>query len=180
MGYPWEKVVFPMARPRKYHVDLTDEEVKKLRSMIRKGATSRSQRRRCQILLDMDEAHGKVLTHKQSARANGVRESTVAKVVLKYANGGVDEAIEYKRDPNSDNARRKVDGRIEAKIIQVACGPVPEGHARWTLDLLAAQMKVELDIPIGRDAIRRTLKKTSFARTVTPIGASRPRRTPSS
>ena len=164
-----------MARPRKYHVDLTDEEVKKLRSMIRKGAISRSQRRRCQILLDMDEAHGKVLTHKQSARANGVCEGTVAKVVLKYANGGVDEAIEYKRDPNSDNARRKVDGRIEA-----ACGPAPEGHARWTLDLLAAQMKVELDIPIGRDAIRRTLKKTSFARTVTPIGASRPGRTPSS
>ena len=84
-----------MARPRKYHVDLTDEEVKKLRSMIRKGAISRSQRRRCQILLDMDEAHGKILTHKQSARANGVCEGTVAKVVLKYANGGVDEAIEH-------------------------------------------------------------------------------------
>ena len=94
MGYPWEKVVFSMARPRKYHVDLTDEEVKKLRSMIRKGAISRSQRRRCQILLDMDEAHGKVLTHKQSARANGVCEGTVAKVVFKYANVGVKRQID--------------------------------------------------------------------------------------
>ena len=166
-----------MGRPKKYHVNLTDEEVKKLRSIIKKKETSRSMCRRCQILLDLDEAHGKVPTHKQCARANGVCEATVAAVISKYVTGGVDAAIEYKRDPNSDNTGRKVDGRAEAKIIQIACGPVPEGHARWTLRLLAEKLRTELDIPVGKDAIRRTLKKTSFNLTAAPTGASRPRRT---
>ena len=61
------------------------------------------------------------------------------------------------------NARRKVDGRIEAKIIQIACGPAPEGHARWSLRLLESTLKgmcVELDIPeLSDTTIRRTLKK---------------------
>lgn len=60
---------------------------------------------------------------------------------------------------NSDNAQRKVDERVEAKILEVACGSVPKGHRRWTLRLLEAQMKMILDESISREVIRRTLKK---------------------
>jgi len=80
--------------------------------------------------------------------------------------------LKLKRNVNSDNARRKVDGRIEAKIIEIACGPVPEGHSRWTIRLLEAQMKVELVEPISREAIRRALKKTNFDLTVATTGVS--------
>lgn len=59
-----------MARPRKYVIKLTEDEYKELKSIIRKKATSKTIRCRCQILLDMDEAHGKILTHEQSARLN--------------------------------------------------------------------------------------------------------------
>ena len=48
-----------MARPKKYIIKLTDDEVKKLKSVIRKKDTSRTIRSRCQIILDMDELHGK-------------------------------------------------------------------------------------------------------------------------
>ncbi len=160
-----------MGRKKKYHINLTDEEVKRLKATIKRKKTSRSVCRRCQILLDLDEAHGEVLTHKQSARSNGVCEATVAAVILRYVTGGIDGVIKYKRNPNSDNTGRKVDGRAEAKIIQVACGPVPEGHARWTLRLLAEKLKLELEIPVGKDAVRRTLKKTSFSLTAKTIGA---------
>jgi len=54
------------------------------------------------------------------------------------------------------------DGRSEAKLIAVACGPKPKGRARWTLQLLADRV-VELKIVehCSRETVRRTLKKTN-------------------
>ena len=84
-----------MGRKKKYHINLTDEEVKRLKATIKRKKTSRSVCRRCQILLDLDEAHGEVLTHKQSARSNGVCEATVAAVILRYVTGGIDGVMKY-------------------------------------------------------------------------------------
>ena len=162
-----------MARPKKYNINLTEEELKELQSVIRKKKTSKTIRCRCQIILDLDEAHGKVLTHEQSARSNGVCMATVTNTVTKYMNGGVDAVTEFKRSINSDNARRKVDGRAEARLIELACGPGPEGHSRWTIRLLEEESKVVLETPVGREAIRNALKKTNFDLTKTTTGASR-------
>ena len=162
-----------MARPKKYNINLTEEELKELQSVIRKKKTSKTIRCRCQIILDLDEAHGKVLTHEQSARSNGVCMATVTNTVTKYMNGGVEAVTEFKRSINSDNARRKVDGRTEARLIELACGPVPEGHSRWTIRLLEEESKVVLETPVGREAIRNALKKTNFDLTKTTTGASR-------
>ena len=138
---------------------LTDDELKTLKSIIRKSNTSKTIRSRCQIIIDLDEAHGKVLTHEQSARSNGVCLTTVTNTVTKYFSGGIEAVTEFKRNINSDNARRILDGRAEARIIELACGPVPEGHSRWTLRLLEKEAKVVLDTPVSKDAIRRALKK---------------------
>lgn len=148
-----------MARPKKYQIELTDKESQTLKSIIRKKATSKTIRCRCQIVLDLDEAHGKVLTHEQSAKSNGVCMATVTNTVAKYASGGIDAVTEFKRNINSDNARRKVDGRTEARLIELACGPVPEGHSRWTIRLLEEKSRIVLDTPISREAIRHALKK---------------------
>lgn len=154
-----ETAVIPMARPKKYSIRLTENELKKLKSVIRKKETSKTIRSRCQIILDLDEAHGKVLTHEQSARSNGVCMATVTNTVTKYINGGIDAVTEFKRNINSDNARRKVDRRAEARLIELACGPVPEGHSRWTIRLLEEESRVILEPPVGREAIRNALKK---------------------
>lgn len=148
-----------MARPRVYRIHLTDSEYERLTKKKRKKDTSKTIRSRCQIILDLDEEHGKVYTREQAAKSNGVCIATVTNTIKKYIDGGVDAVMEYKRSVNSDNARRKVDGRAEARIIELACGPVPEGHARWTLRLLEREAKVVLETPVGREAIRRTLKK---------------------
>ena len=156
-----------MARPKKYIINLTENEFKELKSTIRKKKTSKTIRCRCQIILDLDEAHGKVLTHEQCAKSNGVCLATVANTVTKYINGGVSAITEFKRNVNSDNARRKVDGRTEARLIELACGPVPEGHSRWTIRLLEEESKVILETPVSREAIRIALKKTNFDLTKT-------------
>lgn len=161
-----------MARPKTYHISLTDEELKALRAVIRKKETSKTIRSRCQIIIDMDEAHGKVLSHEQSAKSNGVCMATVTNTVKLYQNKGMDGLASLKRNVNSDNARRKLDGRAEAHLIEIACSPAPEGHSRWTLRLLEEEAKIVLDTPVGKNAIGRALKKTNFDLTKTPTGAS--------
>lgn len=166
-----------MARPRKYKIELTDDELKSLKSTIKKNKISKTIRSRCQIIIDLDEAHGKVLTHEQSAKSNGVCLATVTNSVKKYFDGGVEAVAEFKRSINSDNARRVLDGRAEARIIELACGPVPDGHSRWTIRLLEEKSKIVLDTPVSREAIRRALKKTNFDLTTTTTGASHPKTT---
>ena len=112
------------------------------------------------------------MTHEQSAKSNGVCLATVTNTVKKYFEGGIDAVTEFKRNVNSDNARRVLDGRAEARIIELACGPVPKGHSRWTIRLLEEKSKIVLDTPVSREAIRRALKKTNFDLTKTTTGAS--------
>lgn len=71
----------------------------------------------------------------------------------KYFEGGIDAVTEFKRNVNSDNARRVLDGRAEARIIELACGPVPKGHSRWTIRLLEEKSKLFL---ILRSAVRQS------------------------
>lgn len=89
-----------------------------------------------------------------------------------YADGGIDSVVSVKRSVNSDNARRKLDGRAEARLIEIACSPAPEGHSRWTLRLLEEEAKVALDTPVGKNAIGRALKKTGFSLTEANTGVS--------
>ncbi len=167
-----------MARPKKYHIFLTDDDVTTLKSIIRKKNTSKTIRCRCQIIIDLDEAHGKVLSHEQSAKSNGVCMATVTNTVKRYHEEGMDGLATLKRSINSDNARRKLDGRAEARLIEIACSPAPEGHSRWTLRLLEEQGRIVLDEPVGKNAIGRALKKTDFDLTKTPTGASPKKETP--
>lgn len=64
---------------------------------------------------------------------------------------------------------------------QMACGSVSEGHSRCVvLRLLEEKARIELDIPVGREAIRQTLKKMNFDLTKTPTGASLQKKTQNS
>lgn len=160
-----------VGRPKKYTVHLSDEEVKQLKALIKKKDTTVTIRNRCHIMLDMDEEHLPILTQEQCASRRGVTRATIVNTVAAYCNAGLESVLKLKRSINSDNARRKVDGRIEARIIEIACGPAPDGHSRWTIRLLEEQMKVVLDEPISREAIRRTLKKIGLDLTAATTGA---------
>ena len=161
-----------MARPKVNHIQLTDADVKRLKGIMKKKDTNQTTVNRCHVLLAMDENHPPVMTYVQCVKTYGISRATIATLVKNYAKGGIDAALARSRSVNSDQARRKVDGRTEARIIELACGPVPAGHSRWTLCLLEKEMKVILEEPISREAIRRTLKKTNLDLTKTITGAS--------
>lgn len=169
-----------MARNKTYIIALTDDELKTLKSVMRKKNTSRTIKCRCQILIDLDVAHGKQFTQKQCAKSTGVCNATVYNVIKYYVAGGIEKALSSERNVNSDNARRKLDGRAEAKLIEIACGSVPEGHSRWTLRLLEDKAKIELDVPVSKDTIGRALKKTNYNLTKTITGVSPKKKAPNS
>lgn len=150
-----------MARPKKYTICLTEEERTKLNAVIKKKTTSKTMIRRCGIMLELDINSGSNLTHEQLANSFGVCKATIANIILDYAQNGIEGIIKNKRNPNS-NAKLKADGRVEAKLIQIACGPAPDGRSRWTLRLLEEKARLELETPISRETIRRTLKKTNL------------------
>lgn len=108
---------------------------------------------------DLDESHGKVLTHKQPAKTNCVCMATVTNTVRLYSEKGIEGIISLNRNVNSDQARRKFDGRAEARIIEIACSPAPESHSRWTLRLLEEQAKIVLDVLVSKNTVSRALKK---------------------
>lgn len=163
---------YTMARPKKNHVQLSDNDVKHLKHLLKQKSTNQTAANRCRILLALDENHPPALSYDQCVTSCRVSKATISTVVKAYANGGIDSVLVRKRSINSDNARRKVDGRVEARLIEVACSPPPKGHSRWTIRLLEDEMKIILDEPISREAIRRALKKTGLDLTVATTGVS--------
>ena len=73
---------------------------------------------------------------------------------------GLDIAIESK--VSRKGAERKLDGEKQAQLIALTCSEPPEGHAKWTMELLAEKL-VELDIveSVSDTTVWRELKKTS-------------------
>lgn len=150
-----------MARKRTYKILLSDEDKKILNATIHNKKTCKMTIRRCQILLELDENAPNHLTQMQIAKTFGVSKSTVSNIVSAYVNRGIPAIIKINRNPRS-NAKRKIDGRLEAELIRIACSPEPEGHARWTLRLLEKQVRLELDETISHESIRLALKKMDF------------------
>lgn len=147
-----------MARKRTYRILLSDEDKKTLHTTIHNKKTCKMTIRRCQILLELDENAPQHLTQMQIAKTFGVSKSTVSNIVSAYVKGGIPAIIKINRNPRS-NARRKMDGRMEAELLRIACGPAPDGRARWTLRLLEKQICLESGESISRESIRLALKK---------------------
>ena len=147
----------------KYVVRLTEEEREQLLTVVRRGKVAAAKRRRAQVLLKADAGpEGSGRTDQETSEALDVSVGLVHDVRQAYVEQGLSAALE--RKPKSRHRARKLDGEQEARLIALACGPAPEGRARWTLRLLADQL-VELEIieAISKDAVRSVLKKTSLS-----------------
>lgn len=148
----------------KYVVRLTEEEREELEGIVRRGRVAAAKRRRAQVLLKADaRPEGSGPTDEQVADAVGTGAITVHRVRKAYVEEGLTAAIQ--RKANAGRPPRKLDGAAEARLVATACGPAPEGRARWTLRLLADKL-VELEIveSISTECVRQTLKKTTSSR----------------
>lgn len=143
---------------KKYVVDLTTEERIDLEGRLQSGSMGVRKVKRVQILLKADEGW----SDEYIAEAFGVGCSTVERTRRKFVERGLEGAITNRR-PRREYPR-KLDGRAEAHLIALMCGPVPAGYARWSLRLLADELVKIAGVELGSisyETVRRALKKTN-------------------
>lgn len=144
----------------KYILNLTADERAALAEVYGKKRVSARRRNRAGILLKADDG----LTDAEIAEELGVGTATVERIRKRAVLEGIDVALERKKQERPSRKPR-LDGRAEARLIQLACSQPPEGHARWTLTLLGDKL-VELKVveSVSRTTLHRRLKKTASSR----------------
>jgi transposase len=148
----------------KYIVRLSVAERERLEELVHKGKVAAAKRTRAHLLLKADaNVEGPPWTDAQIAAALDVSVATIHRTRQAYVVHGVERALARQRP--TGRHFRKLDGAQEAQLVALACSPPPDGHARWTLTLLADQMVVlEMVDTIGKETVRRTLKKMTSSR----------------
>lgn len=152
---------------KQYVVKLDEAEQARLSTMIRRGNCSARKLARARILLKASQDW----VDEDIAQAVDVSVGTVERTRKRYAMEGVDGALTEHPRPGK---QRKLDGRQEAHLIAVACSTAPQGHAGWTLKLLAGKV-VELGYSdsISPETVRQVLKKTNSSLGKSKSGVSR-------
>ena len=146
----------------KYIVQLTDEEREALRALVQKGQTQGYRIKHAQILMKLDEIpENQEWTYDKIKEAYHATPHTISQIAKRFVTGGMEAALGRKEQVNR---HKKIDGRVEAHIIAIACSEAPEGRERWTLQLIADEL-VRLGVveSISDTAVMDTLKKTNLS-----------------
>jgi transposase len=154
-----------MGRHTQYTVSLNEEERIKLDEMSKNNKLSARILKRILILLALDGKNKSNLNHRQIAAALHTTVTTIVATAKDYCEQGLDYSLSHHFNPTSLRAR-KVNGELEANVIQLACSKAPEGQATWTLDLLTREVnKKGVAEPVSKETIRLMLKKTNLSLT---------------
>jgi len=136
-------------------IKLTTNELRSLTTIIKCGTTTARTQTRARILNLLHRGQ-----HPEDiASVLQVSLQTVFNVKRRYLTGGFDAAL---FDQPRSGRPIRIDGAQRAKITALACSAPPEGHARWSLRLLADKA-VELKYceAVSHNAVKEILKKTN-------------------
>jgi len=146
----------------KYKVTLDKQERDMLQEIATRGKHRSQKVLNALVLLDCDQGRfqGRKLTNQQIAEALPVSMKKIDRLKRRFVEGGIEAALDKQKARRT--YLRKADGDFEAHLIALSCAKPPQGHARWSLRLLADQM-VELRYvdEISHETVRKVLKKTS-------------------
>lgn len=134
-----------MARPAQ-PVELSTDELRSLKTILRRGTTPARVQTRAR------EQPASI------AATLGLSTQTIFNVKRRYLHEGFEAALQDR--PRSGKPPR-ISGEARARITALACSQAPEGHARWTLRLLADKaIALGFVDSISHNAVRQVLKKT--------------------
>jgi Homeodomain-like domain len=143
---------------KKYLVRLCGAERAQLTELTRKGKAAAYKIRHAHILLNADAA-GPAWTDARIAESCAVSVNTVLGVRPRFVEQGLEAALNRKQQAHPSRAPR-LNGEGEARLIALRCSAPPDGHARWTLRLLADQaVALEIVEAISHETVRQVLKK---------------------
>jgi hypothetical protein len=164
--------------PKQYGICLSAEQRERLEAITRNGHSAAKKIRHAQVLLWSDSQHpeGRLASVVIAARLK-MHKNTVDRIRKQFVLEGEAPALNRKVRATPAIAP-KIDGHVEAHLVALCCGPAPAGRARWTLKLLAGELKKRgLVTHVCAETVRKTLKKTSCSLGGSSRGAF-PKRTP--
>ena len=141
----------------KSHVVLSDADHAQFTTMLHQSDLSSKVFRRVTTLLELHK--GKTIEEVRGVL--GLTYPGVAALIDHYEQSG----LECLHDQPKPGRLPRIDGKQRALITALACSPTPEGHAKWSLRLLADKA-VELQYceTISHEHVSRILKKTKSGR----------------
>ena len=147
-------------------INLSSDELRSLKSSLRKGTSPARVQSRARILDLLERQHAPA----SIAAVLHVGIATVFNIKRRYLAAGLKAAL---YDQPRSGKPRKINGAARAKITALACSTAPDGHARWSLRLLADKA-IELGFceTISHSTVKEVLKKTDFNHTSRSHGAS--------
>lgn len=158
----------------RYHICLTDDErdfLKTFTASERVNARNYA-RARALLLLDCGPGAGPSWSLEQTGLAVGLTQRTLINLKEEFAHQGL-ESVFRPRKTERVGRPCKIDGTLQARIIELACEQPPEGHARWTVRLLQKRLEDKGIVDkISVMSVQRALKKTHLNLTDQPIGKS--------
>ena len=148
------RILVSMARTAR-PIKLPKNQLRSLTTIIGRGTTAARTQTRARIL---DLLHRS--QHPQAiSSALRVSLQTVFNVKRRYLSAGFDAAL---FDQPRSGRPVRIDGAQRAKITALACSTPPEGHARWTLRLIADKaVELQLCDSVSHNAVKEILKKTN-------------------
>jgi transposase len=146
-----------------YRVSLTTEERETLTALVNKGRGSAPRLRRARILLMANENQEEgAWKDADIAKALSAHVRTVERTREKCVEMGLEAALNHRRP--SKKRRKVLDGAAEAHLAQLACTEAPDGHERWSMQMLADKL-IELEVveTVSKETVRTTLKKMNLS-----------------
>jgi len=144
----------------RYKVTLSEEERAHLQEIATRGKHNSQKVLNALILLQCDhgEYQKRPMTNQEIVEIFPVSMKKIDRVKKRFVEQGIEVALDKQKAQQPRT--RKTDGDFEAHLIALSCGQAPEGHARWSLRLLAERM-VELKYidSISYETVRAILKK---------------------
>jgi len=139
---------------KEYVVRLSEKERQRLLAVVNKGQNKAAVIRRAHILLKSEE--GK--SDREISELLYVHEDSVRNTRKRYVEEGLRSALANKTMPKQEP---KLSEQQQAQLVAISCSQPPEGQARWTLELLVAQLiKDGVVESISAESVRLALKKT--------------------
>jgi putative transposase len=134
---------------------LSKQDLRSLTTLLRSGSTKARTQTRARVL---DLLH-RGQRPDDIAQTLRLSSATVFNIKRRYLEEGFDATLFDK--PRSGKPP-SIDGTQRAKITALACSQAPEGHARWTLRLLADHAVEQGFVErISHTAVKGILKKTT-------------------
>ena len=135
------------------HIELSMSDKTELQKLQNQNGLRSRVFKRVTVLLELDK--GKTIEEVRGV--SGLSYPPVSRLIERYKTEGL-FCLEDKKQPGRPP---QIDGTQRAMITALACSEAPQGHARWSLRLLADKI-VELNYceTISHERVSQILKKT--------------------